>query len=128
MTFGIVSFSVFVIACIVGIVDSVKNGDRTAVFGCAGMCVLCAVCLYFFVDTAMKGNTDVVTYEFSSTQYDWYVVEHVEPKLVVVDSVPSIQYDTTKILLVSGEEKSISINDEPGKKVTYELLDKRKNH
>lgn len=128
MVFGIVIFSIIVIFCIIGLVDAIKEKDWTGAFGIFFFCLISSVSLYFLIMTAVKGNTNITTYEFSSEQYDWHVVENVEPKLVIVDSVATIQYDTTKVLFVYGEERSISAKNEPGKKVTSKLIDKRKKH
>jgi len=125
MVFLVIFFSVLLISSIFGIVEGFRERDAKTLITATITFITSAVALFLLYDLHVKGNTDITTYEFSSTQYDWYVVENVEPKLAVVDGEATIQYDTTYVLMVSGEERALSIASEPGKKVTSKVIDKR---
>ena len=128
MVFLVILFSVLLVCSFFGIVEGLRDREAKTLITATIMLVSSVVVLFLLGDLALKGNTDITTYEFSSTQYDWHVVQNVEPSLVIVDGEATIQYDTTWVLMVTGEEKSLSIASEPGKKVTSKVIDKREKY
>ena len=127
MWFIIGLVAVFLAACILGVIESAKDGEREGVFCYSFFSFVCVALIITLLSINAKGNRELVTYTFSSKDYTFKREIVVSTIFKEVGDSLVAQEERDTLYILSGIETCVpELNsDAAEKKVSSEILDLR---
>ena len=95
--FYLILFVFFTIFCLIGTVESIRDGEWGVAFFTFFLSLFSSILLYFVIDAIKKDNTQTIEYYFPSDHYTFeqIITETNETKYVGADTLIVVKRDTT---------------------------------
>lgn len=119
--------AVFLVGCILGVIESAKDGEREGVFCYSFFSFVCVALIINLLGINAKGNRELVTYTFSSKDYTFKREIVVSTIFKEVGDSLVAQEERDTLYILSGIETCVpELNsDAAEKRVSSEILDLR---
>lgn len=119
--------AVFLVGCILGVIESAKDGEREGVFSYSFFSFVCVALIITLLGINAKGNRELVTYTFSSKDYTFKREIVVSTIFKEVGDSLVAQEERDTLYILSGIETCVpELNsDAAEKRVSSEILDLR---
>lgn len=117
---------ILILACICAIIAGARNEAPASVIAYGTCCFLALVSLLVCIDLKIKGNTEEVTYTFSSKNYQFKKEIVVSTTVQETEDGIFIVEDRDTLYIITGREQVFGFKDNNDKIVDRKTIDLRK--